>query len=600
MTANIMVSPPYRPFMLPKKFGVVFNGEVWCGLVDKDPLIPANQVQVYLVNEDGSRTPVPQPIDINSGGFLVYNGNPAKFVTDTNHSLLVRDSLKAQVWYEPNMANVDPETMWSSLFLPPSSLTTRNGVISIVDYVSVKTFGAVGDGVKNDTVSIQMAIDYGNANSIPVYFPPGRYKVSTLYYYEKSILIGASRFLSTIYAPDSAVSIKPKLFDQNANTNRFIMHDLGFYGGWLPTAKNQATDAIHIKGYDYDVRRILISNYGGVGCFATSNDPHGQAQAVEHIESYIEDVKVTKCYRGGIDFNSPSDSYMKDIIVIALGDDDQGWAWNAYAPDCFGIRTSGDAGATSIHDSHVYGYFAYGYKLDAGSCRLYDCIGEGALSAQVYIGQSGAKIKNGRYFNGFNADGTSWRQNNIGIVLAAGVSDCDIETDIAGCPQGGVGFLGASGGHNRIVTRIYSPKPTGATSDPVAFFGTPDGSDYVMNTYMGSASVKVPYGINPQLTANYREVFAQGSLVVNPPTILHGFNLFSITKQSTGVYRVAFTQPCESNRYSIQITPTTDIRIFAPDTLKQPNGFTIQCKDPYSAALLDSAAFDLVIHGARA
>ncbi|MGL4752492.1 MAG: phage tailspike protein [Aeromonadaceae bacterium] len=116
MTANIMVTPPYQPFLLPKKFGVVFNGEVWCGIADKNPQdIPSNQIQVYLENEDGSLTPVSQPLEINSGGFLVYNGNPAKFVTNSNYSLLVRDSIGAQVWYEPSMESVNPNVL-SALF----------------------------------------------------------------------------------------------------------------------------------------------------------------------------------------------------------------------------------------------------------------------------------------------------------------------------------------------------------------------------------------------------------------------------------------------------------------------------------------------------
>lgn len=112
--SDILVTSPYRPFTLPNQFKAVFNGFIYCGAVDATD--PSNsQVQVYLVNEDGSRTPVAQPLRTNAGGFLVYNGQPAKFVTDSNHSLLVRDSLGNQLWYEPDMANIDPETAFSLL-----------------------------------------------------------------------------------------------------------------------------------------------------------------------------------------------------------------------------------------------------------------------------------------------------------------------------------------------------------------------------------------------------------------------------------------------------------------------------------------------------
>ena len=44
--------------------------------------------------------------------------------------------------------------------------------------VSVKDFGAVGDGVTDDTAAIQAAVDYASANFGDVYFPPGNYILS--------------------------------------------------------------------------------------------------------------------------------------------------------------------------------------------------------------------------------------------------------------------------------------------------------------------------------------------------------------------------------------------------------------------------------------
>lgn len=105
--ADILVTSPFRPFTLPTQFKAVFNGYIYCGTVDAvDPSV--SQVQVYLVNESGDKVPVAQPLRTNAGGFLVYNGQPAKFVTNSNHSLLVRDSLGNQLWYAPNMAEIDP------------------------------------------------------------------------------------------------------------------------------------------------------------------------------------------------------------------------------------------------------------------------------------------------------------------------------------------------------------------------------------------------------------------------------------------------------------------------------------------------------------
>lgn len=46
------------------------------------------------------------------------------------------------------------------------------------DIVSVKDFGAVGDGVADDTVAIQAAVDAVKTNGGTVYFPTGKYKLN--------------------------------------------------------------------------------------------------------------------------------------------------------------------------------------------------------------------------------------------------------------------------------------------------------------------------------------------------------------------------------------------------------------------------------------
>lgn len=112
---DILVTSPFRPFTLPTQFKAVFNGYIYCGTVDAaDPSV--SQVQVYLVNESGDKVPVAQPLRTNAGGFLVYNGQPAKFVTDSNHSMLVQDSLHAQVWYASDVAEIDPAAALEEVF----------------------------------------------------------------------------------------------------------------------------------------------------------------------------------------------------------------------------------------------------------------------------------------------------------------------------------------------------------------------------------------------------------------------------------------------------------------------------------------------------
>src|ERR1700761_1237828 len=42
-------------------------------------------------------------------------------------------------------------------------------------YVSVLSFGAVGNGSTDDTAALQAAFNYAQANNLEVYIPPGNY-----------------------------------------------------------------------------------------------------------------------------------------------------------------------------------------------------------------------------------------------------------------------------------------------------------------------------------------------------------------------------------------------------------------------------------------
>lgn len=130
ISANVLIAMPSQPFTMARAFKAIANGEIFVGLVDTDPTNPANQIQVYIENEDGTHVPVPQPLRVNSGGFPVYNGQVVKFVTVQNYSMEIRDSFGAQQFYFADVLKYAPDQLRAELAAPGGAALVGPGVMS--------------------------------------------------------------------------------------------------------------------------------------------------------------------------------------------------------------------------------------------------------------------------------------------------------------------------------------------------------------------------------------------------------------------------------------------------------------------------------------
>lgn len=127
ITANVVVSQPAQLFTLARSFKANANGKIFIGKIDTDPVQPENQIQVYLENEDGSHVPVAQPLIINAGGYPVYNGQIAKFVTVEGHSMAIYNAFGSQEFYYPNVLKYDPDQLRPEFEQFKSDLASSDG-----------------------------------------------------------------------------------------------------------------------------------------------------------------------------------------------------------------------------------------------------------------------------------------------------------------------------------------------------------------------------------------------------------------------------------------------------------------------------------------
>lgn len=216
--------------------------------------------------------------------------------------------------------------------------TTRTLQSKLSETVSVKDFGAVGDGVTDDTAAIQAAIDSFNPYlaqyslfSGVVFLPKGTYKVSQLLLRNGVVLRGDGRG-TRITGTTNAAIIK-----QSANTSAnglqtysaFGIQDLNIVGSnTLCDGSYSLQDAIYLSNSDtYNsasysfIKNVHIFFAGGNGINVykptVTNSQYGWTQF-----GRIEDVIIQGCYgygflSGGVTGNSDFSSMYVNINIAA-------------------------------------------------------------------------------------------------------------------------------------------------------------------------------------------------------------------------------------------------------------------------------------------
>jgi len=143
------------------------------------------------------------------------------------------------------------------------------------DFVSVKDFGAVGDGIADDSAAIQAAINYAESLSLEVFLPSGRYRVAAPLVFDHAPCIrgtggmGYSKqsptstlkphqgtvILSDVTG-DYAIKVAPSLYSFGGSIKDLTVFGDGITGGGI---------SLHNIGWNGTLQNVTIEGFSGSG-----------------------------------------------------------------------------------------------------------------------------------------------------------------------------------------------------------------------------------------------------------------------------------------------------------------------------------------------
>ena len=191
------------------------------------------------------------------------------------------------------------------------------------DVVNVKDFGAVGDGVTDDSTSIQNAYNYARDNNKSLYIPSGLYAVGT-----------------------------ELVFTDSVGGNDFITIDVygdGPFSSWL-VGKNAPTSLIRVNG-----RFITIRGLGFKGSVDfirdTESSPSVAAIHIENMRSGgLKDIRIEHIVGAGIRIDRCIISYLENIVIYRCGSSAH-YAFEQTSATQDGFQAS-TLRAVNVEDSH--------------------------------------------------------------------------------------------------------------------------------------------------------------------------------------------------------------------------------------------------------
>lgn len=383
---------------------------------------------------------------------------------------------EALVFTKQQLANNGADWINTHLAGSPSIYQTLTNKLS--EILSVKDYGAKGDGTTDDTAAIQSLLNKAleryksTGQRVGVWVPPGEYRVSKITLYAHSYFFGSGRCTvlkrldgyvgDVIYGVNSDNLWSYTGVDASDFAYNFDFHDMVIDGNTDGVinkfSKANTGHGVAIWGSRYRMYNIDILNCAEKGMRTGYKDQNLDYLA-PWFESTIYSLRINNCGKEGWDCNGPHDAAIHDIGIIngsRLGN-------GLYDGVVFGTQMSGNIG--NMHVSNGEDLMGTGYQVRhryaaniEGPCRFYGgTTFEGSINC-VRIASSGVQFDESCTHYIPWGDG----YNGVVMVIEPGVAFCRIRGRLSGAgsfktqTNWGIQFKTGSGtiSHNDIDVTI--------------------------------------------------------------------------------------------------------------------------------------------------
>jgi hypothetical protein len=154
MTA-LSVQPPF-PIITGLDGQPLEDGYIWIGVANLQPI--GNPIAVYW---DAALT-IPAPLPIRTqGGYPVNSGTPARLYVGSDYSIQVQDKNGSVAYTSLSVTERlgDISSAFVTFIQAGSGAVVRTAQSKMRDIVNAKDFGAVGNGIADDTAAVQAAVN---------------------------------------------------------------------------------------------------------------------------------------------------------------------------------------------------------------------------------------------------------------------------------------------------------------------------------------------------------------------------------------------------------------------------------------------------------